>query len=195
MNEFELFIHKYNELKQLSKALDHYSMLKASAILRLFFVDKSNLVDQVNKTFSKKIYFTLVESDFFLFKKMPELKPSYQYDSISPDGYRSDLIKNVNKDYFLAMPLLCYEGELYTVRQIIKFGANVLGGVHYDPTSKQDPDYVILTRLKDDLEDKLEFIRQLGGYMPPLNVLVPLSSVSEVAIQSLATLYEKVSSL
>lgn len=162
MEETELFKCKYDELIELTNNPDSYNFLKSSAILRSFFFDGGNsLVDKILRQTSQKITFTVVKPiSNDLLEIMPDL--GFSYDSIVPNNHRPDLIINLNQDDFYRFEIFYHEGRKYTVRQIVKFGANVMGGVHHDPLSNKDPDYAHINELQIKIINTLNDISKVS---------------------------------
>ena len=55
----KLFTRKFNDLRFLIINNSEYSLLKASAILRLFLIDGTNLVDIINRKYRLKIVYQI----------------------------------------------------------------------------------------------------------------------------------------
>jgi hypothetical protein len=53
-------------------------------------------------------------------------------------------------DQFLAQAVLVIEGKKYSVKDVIKFAANVAGAVHHDPKAK--PEFVAQKNIRNSFE-------------------------------------------
>ncbi|MCE7888015.1 MAG: hypothetical protein DYH13_11020 [Alphaproteobacteria bacterium PRO2] len=183
-----LFKEKWRELEALCNTqTDPYSMIKASAILRGFYFDDNPLINIVNKQKKLKIRYRVVPSPYSL-SEIAGIKTTYQANSIVPADHPPAMTQIYTKDQFFSLPVLGYLGKEYTVQQLIKFGANVLGGVHYDPDPKRNPDYQTLLTLKDDIQTKMDFIEFKGINLPKIHILVPVSWIGKVTLEATSSL-------
>jgi hypothetical protein len=136
MDAVGLFLAKYNRLAEIYKNPTYLDLLDIAAILRLFLCDEKCLVHTVNR---KKVKLTFRVG---VLRDPPGLPPATIHmlgDAIDPDigpPWRSAV--ELNADGFLRRIVHKFSGEPYSVKDAIKFAANVAGGVHFDPKPKED---------------------------------------------------------
>lgn len=151
----KLFTRKFNDLRFLIIDNSEYSLLKASAILRLFLIDGNSLIDIVNKKYRLKIVYQ-IDTTFNI---------NYQDGSrlICTPTKIGDLavrysrnLQNFKRDEFLKLQILETKLGSFSVREIIKFLANKEGGVHYEVPKNDEP----LNKI--DFSTLLKAIIQIG---------------------------------
>jgi len=131
MNEESLFIRTLDHLHQLINSNDEYEILRASALIRqLFLDDRSSLFDKVNRKYRYKIEFEVVEH-------LPPSIPDFSYqvwcviDGIDPRATPAHLPRAKKKrDSFFGMIVAIVDSHRYSIRDLVLFAANVMGGVH-----------------------------------------------------------------
>ena len=166
MNDEGLFIRTLDDLHISINSYDEYEVLRASALIRQLFLDGSNsLVDRVNRKYKFKIEFETVEY-------APPDKHGQGFniwaviDGIDPKAVPPHLPRVKKKrDSFFSMIVAIVEGHKYSIRELVLFVANVMGGVHSG--SMQDEREKHLAQLKDvylfyRISLALLFIRAIG---------------------------------
>jgi hypothetical protein len=132
-----LFLSTLDDLEARIASQDPYAILGASALIRKLLVDEYPLVDQINRTYRLKITFEVTEPQG-LPPGLPELDWYTVQDGIDPDTAPPFLKRqSATRDQLLDYVLARINGRAYTLREIIKFEANVMGGVHGGPQKKK----------------------------------------------------------
>lgn len=155
-----LFIQKMGELHEALYSSDQYKMLNSSAILRQLLLDESPLIHIVNKTYKIKLVFKVRKNDFLEF---PENVPKPSIRVINPRlSIQGEEYINLNK--FLSFKVAIVDNQPFTIREIIKFVANVLGGVHFDSAKDKEE---LLRKLQElhifsDVNLLFNLIRNIG---------------------------------
>jgi hypothetical protein len=166
MNEEVLFVRTLDDLHKSINSDDEYEILRASALIRQLFLDGSNsLVDRVNRKYRHKLEFEVVEqtppnipdSSFNIWAAVDEIDPR----SVPLHFPR---IKK-KRDGFFGMIVAVIEGHEFSIRELVQFVANVMGGVH--SVSLQDEREEKLAQLKElyifsNISMALLFIRAIG---------------------------------
>jgi hypothetical protein len=170
----ELFIRTLDDLERRIAEQDPYEILGGSALVRKLFLDDHPLVDQVNCQFRRKIVFEV--------GKVPELpahlKPDFYsiQDGLDPDSSHSPHARaTLTRDQFLKMIVMTIGSRDYSLREVILFEANVMGGVHAG-TPKEDKEKVL---------DALGSSMSVGGYRSSLR---QLQAVGRVILKALGEL-------
>lgn len=136
MSPEELFVHGLNDLHSAITSRNEYDVLHASKILRQLLLDGDRLVFAVNRSHSLKISFRI---------HVPTMPP----DFILKDGTwmviealdTSETKKAPSElgiDEFLKVVVGGSRGQLVTVKDVIKFSAINLGGVHFKEAKKEE---------------------------------------------------------
>jgi hypothetical protein len=180
-NDEILFLSTYQDIENRLNAKEPYEILYISALIRELFLDDFPLVDQVNKNYKLKILFKITETQ----AKIPGLPMPIFYsvhDGFDPDtairpGFR---IIEVNRNKFFKACVLAIRGKEYSVREIILFEANIMGGVH-------------ASTAKTDKEKALKQIDSLfiGGYRSSLGLLKAIARVILKALEPLKKIIEQ----
>ena len=126
MNHSQLFEELLLELQALINSDDEYDLIKSSRVLRQLLLDGDALLHIVNRELRVTPQFNILDS-----QRTVE-------DHFNPEIYPGDLagaFATLNLQKFLSYSLGRSCGKPITVREVIKFGAIVLGGVHF----KEDP--------------------------------------------------------
>lgn len=170
-----LFLETLKDLEARITQQDPYTILGASALIRKLLLDDAPLVDQVNRQHRLKLTFEVTESQ----AQVPGMPAPTFYsvqDGIDPATARPGKItKTVNRDQLLSYVLSVVEGRSYTLREIVLFEANVMGGVHAG-SPKEDKERV-LHALNNQLA--------IGGYRSSLR---QLQAIGRVVVKGLAPL-------
>jgi len=132
MNQVEsLFVATVEELKARLRANSPYSLLKASANIRLLLIDGSPLLHQANKRLALKLSFKVAVNEPAPDSMGMKGGIVVLNDAVDPtippfDQYSQDL----KLDPFLAVRVAWINGHAYTIKDVILLVANVMGGVH-----------------------------------------------------------------
>ena len=170
-----LFMETLKELEARVSAQDPYMILGASALIRKLLLDDFPLVDQVNRQYRLKLTFEVTEPPNFP-PGLPEPMFYSVQDAIDPETVRPGKAKKtVNRDQLLSYVLAKVDGRPYTLREIVLFEANVMGGVHAG-SPKED---------KDRLLHEINKMVAIGGYRSSLR---QLQAIGRVIIKGLAPL-------
>jgi len=132
------------------KASVFYEVLGLSALIRKLFLDDNPLVDQVNRTFRLKIRFKICDPNSPHTQMVLSMRPTFYSvrDGLGPDTARPGKTTiEVPRDRFFATMVLMIVGKPYSVREIILFEANVMGGVHAG-SPRTDKDRVLARLMK-----------------------------------------------
>jgi hypothetical protein len=176
----QLFLHTVDDLKSRLTAGDPYDVLSASALLRKLLLDGDPLVHQVNRTRRTKLRFLVVD-----------VKPPVLSDGTMPsvwiagDGLdpATDLFRRkgreVTLDRFFGTQVVVSFGRAQTVRDVVLFVANVMGGVHAGaPRTEKEK---ALTAVTNQLF--------LGGLSAATS---QIGSIGRVALQGMEPLYSAI---
>lgn len=125
MNHSRLFEELLLELQGLINSENEYELIKSSRVLRQLLLDGDALLHLVNRELRASPQFNVRRTD--------DLKDR-QFDPHLYPGDDADVVSH-NLQNFLSHSLGLSNGKAVTVREVIKFGAIVLGGVHF----KDDP--------------------------------------------------------
>src|SRR6266436_5933982 len=125
-----LFLNTLKDLTARAAASDDYAVLGASALIRKLLIDASPLVDQVNRTHRLKLTFEVSQSNPFI-PGVPLPSVWSVQDGLDPEPSRPGKPRiQVNRDGLLSTVLAVVGGKQLTLREIVLFEANVMGGVH-----------------------------------------------------------------
>ena len=136
MDPKPLFIARCEQLEELLKSNDELSAIDLSRILRQLLVDQHSLVHTVNVN---KIPIRFLVNKF---REMPQGLPPLTFglleDGLDPDTSPPIYPPPVELTLgdFLNCVVLIINGQQHTVKDIIRFAANVAGGIHHDPKPK-----------------------------------------------------------
>jgi hypothetical protein len=172
----KLFLNTLRELETKIVSQTDYDILNASNLIRrLFLADSPALIHQVNKNYKLPLRFEVAESPPLPAGIPPPAFYSVQ-DAFDPSTAPPNRTHKVIKlDEFLAFPLGTAAQKPYTVRDVILFNANVMGGSHAGTA-------------RTDLEKALAQIGnalRLGGREAPLRQLQPIGRVVLKALEPL----------
>jgi hypothetical protein len=175
-----IFKYKYEKLRELLKGGPEAQILDIAAILRHLLVDKQTLVDVVNQEYRLPIRFKVFRSasESAEQSKMPGETSTFVFTGTVWPPFAP--LKEIKKDEFLDFDLLYLDGTRFTVKQIVKFCANQLGGIHFERNSS-DPDDYILRKLNNAF--------RIAGASTALSSLL---LIGKTTIQALEELYNQV---
>lgn len=137
---FSFLCNKYDELKELVESREPYDLTKASAIIRQLLIDGTPLMNQANSHHKLKITFPV--SQF----SVPDLSEPInrgmviwiKQDSLYPPEKTSDPCDYLKRDQFLSKKIMLLYGKEISIKDVIKFEANVKGGVHLKNVLSKD---------------------------------------------------------
>jgi hypothetical protein len=167
-------------------ATDEFRMLEISALIRKLLIEGFPLVDQVNRHYSHlklKIVFEICE----LSPPTPTAgapAPTFWSvnDGLCPEPFWPRIPRKVvNRDQLLATVLAVVKGKSYTLREIVLFEANIMGGVHYGSPKEE----------KEKVLEALNSAIVLGGRRPSLR---QLQAIGRVVLKGLEELRAAVTS-
>lgn len=174
-----LFLNTLRDLESRIPDTDEYVVLGISALIRKLLIDDFPLVDQVNRQHRLKLTFEITESDPSV-PGAPEPTFYSVQDGLDPQTARPGKPqKTVNRDQFFATVLAVAGGKSHTLREIVLFEANVMGGVHVG--SPKEEKEKVLQAVNDAFA--------IGGYR---NSLRQLQAVGRVVLRGLDPLRQAV---
>lgn len=174
------FSRRYEELSQLVESKDDFDILKISANLRLLLLN--GLMHKANRNHRLDIVFTIVSLDPELYEKYLELlhPDSIQVfslqDILDPKAFPHHKTKKVQLDEFLSTHLGLVSKTELTVKDVIRYEANVKGGVHLGSPRK-----VVEKEIN-------RIIFNVGGLRYTTRQLL---SIARVTLEALTPLYVK----
>ena len=145
-------------------------------MIRQLFLDGSNsLFDRVNRTHRIKLLFEIAEHNLPFPKNVKtEFRASFM--EFAPKEAPSHWIrKKVKRDDFFALTVASVKEQEYSIRELIKFAANTMGGVHLgSPTDVKEKNLENLKGLYvfSNINTALLFIKAVGKNI--LETLTPL---------------------
>lgn len=176
----ELFLRTLQDLQDRIISDDPYVILGASALLRKLFLDHSTLVDSVNRVDHLRLRFRVMPT---VVAPPGVPRPNFfsAQDGIDPDTSPPLLDQPVEltRAQFFSMVVLVVEGHEYTIADVIKFEANVMGAVHAGSPL-------------DDKERALEEINQRFSFVGYAASLRQVQAIGRVVLRTLGPLREKV---
>jgi hypothetical protein len=173
MKEEVLFIRTLDDIHRSINSNDEYDVLRASALIRQLFLDGSkSLIDRVNRKYGHKLEFEIV-------KQTP---PDFDFniwvaiDGIDPRAMPLEFPRvRENRDSFFGTIVAVIEGHEYSIRELIQFVANVMGGVHSGS-------------LKNEKERKLAQLQDFYIFSDINLVLLFIRAVGRIILESLKPL-------
>lgn len=137
MQQETLFLRTLDDLREKVASADEYEILKAAGLIRLLLIDGTPLVDKVNRSIRLKLEYEYVGPRTGAGAGVLSLSPDSLVvaDGLYPGTQIADgNIVKTNARKFLGELALVSGGIEHTVRYLVKFVANELGGVHHgDP--------------------------------------------------------------
>lgn len=174
-----LLLRTLGDLDHRIISTDPYEILGASSLIRKLLLDEHPLVDQVNRHFRLKVLFEVAAPI-----PLPPGGPNPVFETVQ-DGLDPDSAppwlprKSLRRDEFLAYELAKVGDHSYTVREVVQFEANVMGGVHAG--SPRDAKQAALRQVEETLS--------VGGLPSSLR---QLRAVGRVVLKALSPLREAV---
>jgi len=181
MDAETLFIRSLEDLHLSINSSYEYEILRAAGIIRQLFLDgAASLVDQVNRKYQLKLVFEVVEPKKPLIPGLSTPKLWCALDSIDPKRMPSGQPSTgKSRDEFFALSIGSMDGTDYTIREVVKFVANVLGGVHSGTSS-------------DNKEKLLNELRNIYIFSNINILLQHIQSIGRIILETLKPLRYKV---
>lgn len=180
MDRKRLFISTIDDLRNKVESNNEYEILKASGLIRSLLIDSNNLIDEVNKEFRLKLTFTYADSTQGYSAEMIKMMQPDQWavlDGFYPGSQITNAVNvTTGRDPLLSQMVLINNGERLSVKDVIKYAANVLGGIHAGKVKQGD--------VKDEALEKLT---GLFGNLP--TALLQLKAIAHVILDGLEPLY------
>lgn len=179
MDRKRLFVQSYEDLRDKTDSKDEYKILKSSGLIRSFFLDSPNLVDTVNREYRKRLEFTYSDSSQGYAAVLISMNPDHwaELDGFYPGTQIAEAVNvTTGRDPMLSQVVLINAGKSLTVKDVIKYVANVMGGVH--PGNPKE---------NDDKEQAFSEIVSLYGDVPA--AIKQLQSINRVILEGLEPLY------
>ena len=123
-----MFVRKLEELERAHRELSNYSLIEASATLRLLLFDHIPLVDVLNKEKQLPITYRVNNDPWPVDDE--EMLSVFEWKEITPT--LSTNTADLRKSAFLNFKCLYYLRKPFTILDVMKFYAYVRGGVHLD---------------------------------------------------------------
>jgi hypothetical protein len=174
MDKKEIFYRIIHEITSYIKAEDEYGYILACGRLRLLLLDVK-LADQINKKYCHKIRFKVGKVVDLPKELKDDLEMSYR--TLKPF---MGIGREVSIDTFLAMEAYNSGGFDYTVKDIILFCANKLGGIHVE-----DPKTPKEINLKKSFEKSSNANMIMMGYGY-------ITEICEIALEALQPIMDSV---
>lgn len=195
--EERVFCGKYEELGELANPKNEYDLLKISGILRHTLND--GLFYHANKRTKLDIQFqiieipqdlknellTIIDSKKLLINDVPFSSPEIgnhkHLKTISPSDFLKLIAQRVKDETDSDEDI---EITSITVREVISYGANILGGIHTGkPKSKDREKHIELEKFR---------WHSLGGVNWSLRQLMP---IAQIVLRGLKPLYDSLQSM
>lgn len=178
MNKKVLLVRTIDDLHKSINSNDEYEILRASALIRQLFLDgDKSIVDRINpKSKNKsKLEFEVIEHtppnipglDFKIWAVVDGIDPR-----VAPQHFPR--VKK-NRDEFFGMTVAIIDSHRYSIRELVKFVANVMGGVHSGS-------------IKNEKEKSLAQIEDLYIFSNVSIALMFIKSIGRIILESLKPL-------
>ena len=179
MDRKKLFVQSFEDLKEKTDSNNEYHILKSSGLVRAFFLDSPNLVDTVNREFRQRLQFVYSDSSQGYAAVLISMNPDHwaELDGFYPGTQITQAVNvTTGRDSMFSQIVLINSGETLTVKDVIKYVANVMGGVH--PGNPKE---------NDAKEQAFSEIASLYGGLPA--AIKQLQSINRVILEGLEPLY------
>lgn len=182
MNPDLLFLHRIDQIRILSESNKETELVDLAGRLRQVFFDKKSLVESVNR--GLKLTFDVGD-----FPKGwgPNDDPHWDkvvyqslQDGIDPHTSHQPITKTLTQNQFGQHVIAFVSGTKITVKDIVRYNANVKGGIHFDPILK--PEYQKFATLES---------LHLGGIASSTR---ELKAITRVTLRGLEPLVKSVAS-
>lgn len=175
MDKSQLFIKTIEDIEERLTSHDEYEILMIAGLLRKLLLDSNPLMNQVNQEKRLKITFTVN------YRGVPQTPPIPFFwsieDGIDPDTSVPHLSnpKKVNRDDFLKIPIILFNGRIIIVKDLILHMAHVEGAIH--PGMPKSDEEKVLKELGQTLG--------IGGLPTGIRLLKAISRVVLKGLQQL----------
>ena len=132
MTPNQVFTIKFERLRAIIDGDPGAHLIELASILRQFFVDRSPLVNQVNRNYELKLSFTVGLSARERAAEMPDFNLPIPHTILLAIPPPNEAKRQVNSDQLLAHEVVKIEDNYYTARELLDACANKMGGVHFD---------------------------------------------------------------
>ena len=167
-----LFLNTMDDLQARLNQRDPYSILGVSALLRKLLVDDDPLAFQVNRKYRLGFKFSVT-----VFRPRTEALAWSVGDGLDPNTtIVKRQVQQLKLDKFLKVRVLVMRGNVFTVHDIIKFEANVMGGVHAGAPRRPEDEILLAA----------ERFFGVGGYPSVLRSLLPIGRVAHAGLLPLS---------
>jgi hypothetical protein len=182
MEVARLFLRTLEDIENRLQSNDWYEILGISSLIRKLFLDDHPLVEQVNRTYRQKLRFTITDPHSPHIQTALSMKPDYFIlsDGLDPvTSIPSSKKAEVNRDQFFGTAVCVINGNMYSVREIVLFEANIMGAIHSGAAKT----------------DKEKALAELNSFFVGSDVRVAtyqLKSIARVVIRALQPLRENI---
>jgi len=175
----KLFLDTLTDLASRTKSAEEYTILGCAGLIRKLLFDARSLADQVNRKYRFRLEFEVTRPPKFSAFVPAPIFTSIQ-DGIDPDTAPEEWPREkITKDALFTYPLITVREHTYSLREIVQFEANVMGGVHAGLAREQ----------KEKVLDDFASTFSIGGVRTSLRQLV---GVGRVVLKGLSPLREAV---
>lgn len=131
MDAEKLFVNTLRDLERRTAATDEYEVLMSAALLRKLLLDKEPLMDKVKRRHRLDVRFHINGVSPYE-RLIYEDKPVFWVieDALDPQSPIASAPFYATRDQFLARHVMCFNGNWFTVRDVIAQLAHIEGAVH-----------------------------------------------------------------
>jgi hypothetical protein len=181
MNHDELFLHTLDDLEEhTAPGASEYQVLMSSGRLRKLLLDGGqSLVDQVNRPRQSALEFSINEPGEYENMILSDGPVFWALtDGLDPEtALVIGSLVTVGRDRFLARRMVVNRGTEYSVADVIRTTANVIGGVHVGKAKDER------SRVLAEIDSQL----QIGGVSAAVRALPPIARVTRRGLDPLRT--------
>lgn len=163
----DLFLRKLADLESILLGPDQYDYLRAAAILRSFLLDSNRLIDSANQAYKLPIRYRArdVSRDLGLQLKIRDgVSILSVQDGLYPaTAHNTHFVGDFTRDQFLNLFVGRVDGQNITVKDVILYAANKLGGVHFDERGSTKEMALRNSCNRFTLGNMTVHVRQIGG--------------------------------
>lgn len=179
-----LLINIANELDKRLEKNDHYNLIKASGLIRQLLLDEIPLIDVVNKNYKLKIRFKTQKQNHSFQNSFEQNGVVWEtvigVHFIGPKHNDPEYTSYLKRAEFLKYNIIYFEGKNFTVKDIIKLCANILGGVHFGKPKKEK-------------EIFLDWANKTITYADGLNVCISaITDIIKIIVEAIAPLINEI---
>ena len=178
-SDIEVFVWRFESLRDLIENPNDGNLLSASAILRLMLIDDGNpLILKVAKGRDFSPVFVVRDKPTLKTKQLEAGEHSFQIGHISPQS-DSDTVKRLKLNEFLALKVIGLDDAHISVHEILSYVANVGGGIH-----KGSPKFKHNAREIHAYSGRIGFL----GHPYPVEMV---RQIGEITLVALSPLYHR----